>query len=318
MACAAATLLGGCALLRPVGLAPAPDPALPQKGDPPEVLYAKAQQLYAAQSWREAGEAFGQVWKDHPSSSWSADARYYEAECRYALGKWNGAFELYQGYLRTNPLSPHSAAIERRIYDMGVFVVEDGDGGFLGLFSFAGEGIDMLDYLVLQFPNGELADDALRFMADHEFRSGRPQDAVVHLQDLLDRYPGSEWALDARYRLARAWRAMNRGTKYDGDSLRRSAAHYRAWIDAATSGSRRAEYADLVPAAREELAEVEETLASKGIETADFYLYQGKVDASRAELRNVIRDYPGTNAAAEARRRLGADAPGAPEEARTQ
>lgn len=299
----AALTLPGCFLTRAVGLGPDPSPEEPQKGDPPDVLYEKGRAYYERRQWKAAGECFGKVWHDHPQSPFAADARFYEAECRYGMGKWNAAFEFYQGFLKAQPLSPHAPWIERRLYDMGVYVVQDGRRGF---FDTSGEGISMLEYLTEAFPNGDLADDALLFIADHEWRARRPEDAVARLHDLVDRYPASEWAYEARLRLAKAYKDMNRGARYDADSLRRSAAYYRAYIELVSSDAKRAgEYAAILDEARRELGEVEETLGQKGLEESDFYLAQGKVEGARAALRNVVRDWPATRAAAEARDRLG-------------
>jgi TolA-binding protein len=307
-AAAAALLTPGCFLTRAVGLGPDPDPAEPRSGDAADVLYEKGRAYFGQKQWKSAGECFGRVWRDFPQSPFAADARFYEAECRYGMGKWNAAFEFYQGFLKSQPLSPHAPLIERRLYDMGVFVAQDGRTGF---FDTSGEGIAMLEYLTQAFPNGDLADDALLFVADHEWRARRPEDAVARLHDLVDRYPGSEWAYEARLRLAKAYRDMNRGPKYDADSLRRSAAYYRAYIELVSSDPKRAgEYAAILEEARNELRDVEETLGQKGLEESNFYLAQGKVDGARAALRNVVRDWPETRAAAEARTRLGAGGDG--------
>lgn len=303
---ACAALLPGCAVTRAIGLGPDLDPDLPVAGDPPDELYRKGRTLFAAERWDEAADAFGRVWKDHPAAPLAADARFYEAESRYGQQKFNGAFELYKAYLKENPLSPHAPLIQRRLYDMGVWTIEEGRRGLLGIFDYSGEGVDMLEYLVNAFPNGDLADDALAYVADFEWRTRRPQDAVYHLHDLVDRYPSSEWALEGRLRLAKAYRDLNRGLAYDADALKRSAAQYRAYIELVSADRDRArEYADVLDRARTELGEVEETLARKTLAAADFYLYDGRTDAARAELRNVIREFPRSFAAEEARRRLG-------------
>ena len=49
---------------------------------------------------------------------------------------------------------------------------------------------------------------------------------------------------------------------------------------------------------------MQETLARKGIEAADFYLRTGQPEAARAELRNVVRDYPESDRAPEARAKI--------------
>ncbi len=276
----------------------------------PEELYDQARELFRQEEWDDAEDVFGDLWRDHPTSPFAADARFYEAESRYGRGKYNGAFELYKRFLEQHPLSPHSPLIQRRLYDMGTYLIEEGKNGIFGL-SYSDEGVKILDFLVSAFPHGDLADDALVYAADHEWRAEKPLHAIGHLHDLIDHYPGSEWALEARLRLARAYRDVNRGTKYDADALKRSKAQYLAYVDLVRADSaREREYADLLAAARHELALVEEELAQKMLDAADFYLRTGKVDAAQAELRNLAREHPGTRAANEALRRLGRDVAG--------
>jgi outer membrane assembly lipoprotein YfiO len=302
---AAALAAPGCFVTRAVGLGP--DPVVPSDA-PPEAIYAKGQQLFADQQWKDAGEAFGKLWRDFPKSDLASDAQFYEAESRYGQGKYAGAFELYKRYLKDWPLSPHAPLIQRRIYDIGTYTIEAGQHGFLGIFNYADEGVDELDYLVAAFPHGDLAARALFDMAAFEQNSHRTKDAINHLHDLVDGYPTSEWALEARLRLARAYREVNRGTRYDADALRRSAAEYRTYLERATSDPDRArEFAEQVATARSELAEVDDLLAQKHLEAADFYLRTGNPDAAAAELKSIVREHPTSRAAAEANRRLGVD-----------
>jgi len=296
---AALPLLCGCSIFRS---------STPEEST--EQMYERARELFRTEEWSDAEDIFADVWKDHPDSPLAADARFYEAECRYGRGKYNGAFELYRRFLDAHPLSPHAPLIQRRLYDMGTYIIEEGKEGLFGVLTYSEEGIAMLDYLVSAFPHGDLADDALVYAADHEWRSKQPLRAIGHLQDLIDHYPGSEWALEARLRLARAYRDVNRGSNYDADALKRSRAQYLTYIEIVSSdAAREREYADLLAQARQELAAVEELLAQKMLEAAEFYLRTDKPDAAQAELQNLVRDHPGTNAAAEARRRLGRDAP---------
>jgi TolA-binding protein len=272
----------------------------------PEQAYERARELFQQEKWSDAEDAFGEIWEDHPDHPLAADARFYEAESRYGRGKYNGAFELYKRFLEAHPLSPHSPLIQRRLYDMGTYLVEEGKKGLFGVLTYSEEGIQILDYLVSAFPHGDLADDALIYAASHEAEARQPLRAIGHLHDLIDRYPGSEWVLEARLRLARAYRDVNRGTRYDGDALRRSKAQYLTYVElVSTDAAREREYADMLAQARSELAEVEELLGRKMLEAADFYLRTNKPDAAQAELRNLVREHPGTTAAAEARRRLG-------------
>ena len=307
---AAALGAPGCFVTRPLGLGPDPSPDEVAKGDSAEVMYEKAQRLFAAQEWKQAAEAFHEVWTTFPKSRLAEDAQFYEADSRYGQGKYNGAFELYKRYLKDWPLSPHTPIIQRRIYDLGVYTIEAGKHGFLGIFDYSSEGVEELDYLVSAFPHGDLADDALIYMADFEFRNRMPNEAIGHLHDLIDNYANSEWALEGRFRLAKAYRELNRGSKYDADALNRAAAEYRTYIELVTADQARArEYAAQLAEARAELAAVDEELATKKLEASSFYVKAGNQVAARAELLNIVRDFPKTEAAGEARRRLGVETP---------
>jgi outer membrane assembly lipoprotein YfiO len=308
VACALAA--PGCFATRAIGLGPDPGPNEIVKGDTAAVMYEKAQRLYAMQEWKDAANAFNECWSKYPKSDLAQDAQFYEAESRYGQQKYNGAFELYKRFLKDWPLSPHAPMIERRLYDLGTYTIQAGQHGFLGIFDYAAEGVDYLDYLVAAFPHGDLADDALIYMADYEWRNRMPKEAIDHLHDLIDNYPNSEWALEGRLRLAKAYRDINRGTRYDADSLQRSAAQYKAYIELVTADQARArEYAAQLETARAELAGVEEELARKELEAAAFYLKAGNGEAARAELANVIRTDPASLAATDARRQLGLPEP---------
>lgn len=305
-----AAALPGCTYGRQLGILPKPGPEEVLDGDPPEVIYSKAQRLFAAEHWDDAAEAFAELWQEHPTHALAADARFYEAESRYGEGKYHGAYEKYKRYLGDHPLSPHAPLIQRRLYDIGTYLVQTGmEGWWLGMFKDTTEGVEVLDYLVSAFPNGDLADDALIFAADAEATMGSHERAIHHLQDLIDLYPGSEWALEARLRLGRSYRALNRGVHYDADALKRAHAELRSYIDLVERDpDRAAEYGELLDSARAEAQEILELLATKRLEQATYYLKTGKTEAAQQGLRNLVKEYPETEAAAEARRQLGLDA----------
>jgi outer membrane protein assembly factor BamD (BamD/ComL family) len=225
------------------------------------------------------------------------------------MGKYRGAFALYKSYLKEHPLSPHTPLVQKRLYDMGIYTMNAGSEGFLGILDYADEGIEMLEYLVDVFPYGDRADDALKQMSDYELTDRRPHSAIEHLKELLQFYPGSEWVLEARLDLARAYRALNRGAEYDSDVLMRSVAEYRAYIEIVSSDpARKIEYADRLAAAESERDGVIELLAEKSMAKADYYLRTGRTEAAKNQLLNTVRRFPGTVASDSARRQLGLDA----------
>ncbi len=267
--------------------------------------YEEARDLFRREEWKAAEGAFGRIWRADPDGPLAADARFYEAEARYGRGKYDGAFQLYKQYVENFPLSQHSPRVQQRLFDIGTFTLEGGQGTVLGVFSSTEGGVEYLEYLVSAFPNGDLADDALMRLADYEIGNRGEQSAITHLHDLLDYYPGSEWRLRARLELARAYRRLTRGTSYDGDALNRAAAQYRTYIEIVSADqARAADHASDLTAARSEYVEIQESLARKLLESAEYYLRTGKTDAARAQYRNVIREHPDSPVADEARAAL--------------
>lgn len=301
--------LAGCGLFRGAG------PYDVAKTDTAEDKWEKGRAAFDAEEWEKAGDAFHAVWTGNPGHPLAEDARFFEAECRYGMGKLYGAFVLYKSYLNDHPLSRHAPLVQRRLYDMGTYTIQQGRQGVLGLLDYAAEGAEMLEYLVSVFPNGDLADDSLKVMADWETSDDRALDAIEHLKELLQFYPGSEWALQARLDLARNYVSLNRGRDYDADVLQRALAEYRAYIDLVSSDPRRKqEYAAELARAEAERADVIERLAEKSLAKAEYYLRTNDADAAKAQLLSTIDRFPQTRAARSAREQLGlGDAPVAPE-----
>lgn len=283
-----------------------PGPGEVAKDATAEEIWEQGRALFAEGDWENAGDVFHECWSRFPTHELAGDAAFYEAESRYGMGKYRGAFVLYQSYLKDHPLSPHSPLVQKRLYDMGSYTMNAGRAGFLGLLDYSDEGIEILEYLVDVFPYGDHSDDALKEMADYEVADLQPHAAIEHLKELLQYYPGSEWVLEARLELARAYRTLNRGAEYDSDVLKRSLAEYRAYIEIVSSDpARKVEYADRLAKAESERDEVVELLAQKSMAKADYYLRTGQPEAAKNQLLNTVRRFPGTRSSMDARRQLG-------------
>ena len=270
-----------------------------------ERVFAEAEALREREEWDDARDLFRDVHEDYPGSPLAPEAQYRAAECAYRADRLYAAGELFAKYIEDRPLSPHVETVERRLYDIGDRLIEDGRRGLwgTGIFTTSEEGVHLLRRLATLLPTGTWADDALlrigRWYAEERDFVG----AEMTLDELLKDYPASEWRLEARFLLAWTFRTDNRGPAYDGEKLRRARAHFSEYLHQATRDpDRAAEYADRIAAAREEIAAIDADLARKALLRARFYRRSGRYGAALAVLREAARQWGATEPGGECAR----------------
>ncbi len=302
----------GCSTTNPGanGLPPPPDPETARKADAEAAAtYAKAAALMEKEEWDDARGLFKDVYQDYPGSPLAPEAQYLAAECSYRDGRFYGAGELFAKYAEDRPLSTHVEVVEKRLYDIGMRLIEDGKRGLwgLGIFTSSEEGVNVLRRLATLLPTGSYADDALLqigrwYAADRQFLS-----AEMTLDELLKDHPSSEWVLEARYLLAWTYRADNRGPEYDGEKLRRSRAQFSAFIELASSEPDRAlDNADRIAKAKDEVVAIDADLARKALLRARLYRRTGMDTAALTVLREAFRKWGGTEPGKECGRKADA------------
>jgi len=290
-----ALLAAGCASTG--GADPPPDPEALRVADAKAAaLFAKAEALRDGKDFGGARDLFGAVHEDYPSSPLAGEAQYQEAECAFADGSYFGAGELFAKYVEARPLSPHVQQVERRLYAIGEWLIEDGKRGLLGLpiFTTSDQGVNLLRKLQVLLPTGALADDALMRLGRWHAENRGYVEAEHALDDLLKTYPTSEWRLEARFLLAWCYRRDNRGPEYDGEKLRRARAHYLAYVEAASADPERAaEVRERIDAAKEAVKDIDADLARKALAHARLYRRSGNPRAAVFVLRSAVKRWGG-------------------------
>jgi len=303
---AAALAAAACASAPAVEAAP-PKPLDPKSLADAAALFDRATALREEGEWDDAKDLFQEVHEDFPASPLAEEAQFQAAECAYGGERFRGAGELFGKFVEDRPLSARIAVAEKRLYDVGDYLIEDGKRGLwgTGVFTTGEEGVSVLRRLATLLPSGTWADDALlrigRFYAEDRDFAG----AESTLDELLRSHPYSEWRLEARFLLAWTYREDNRGPEYDGEALRRARAHFRTYVEQASSDpDREREYADRIRAAREEIEAIDADLARKALARARLYGRMGRPQAALFVLQEAARQWgstePGKECAARA------------------
>lgn len=124
---------------------------------PPEELYAEAQQSFRAGELQDAVSLFGEVGRQHPYSSYAADAELMAAFANYERGNYDEAIVALDNFIAVRPGNPHLA------------------------YAYYLKALCYYDRIV----------DVGRDQA-------MTQQALIALNDVVSRFPDSEYARDAR------------------------------------------------------------------------------------------------------------------------
>lgn len=167
------------------------------------------------------------------------------------------------------------------------------------------DAIEILDRVWERMPGTRLGETALWLKAQYFFRSGQMDLAQDEYANLVTQYPGGRYTQIAMLRSAEAAEASFPGIRFDDRPLLEARERYEQ-LEAAFP----AFAADEQVAAR--LEGIEEQRANKDLDIARWYQRTDRTDAAIFYYRTLLRDWPDTLAAAEARRSL--EALGAAEE----
>ncbi len=322
LALAVATL-GGCTL-GPGSPPPVSTEGVRRAEDDAASLFARAEALRERGEWDEARSTFTAVTEDYPASPLATEAQFQAAECAYGARRWWPAGMAFGQFMEDRPLTEKVAIVEKRMYDIGDFLVEDGKRGLwgTGVFEYSDQGIQILRRLATVMPTGNYADDALMRIGRYYAEVRDFEGAEQTLDELLKNYPDSEWRLEARFLLAWVCREDNRGPEYDGRKLREARAHFRTFVDRASqTAAAKEEYADRIAAANAEVEAIDGDLARKALARAALYERMERPEAALFVLeeaaRTLGRTAPGRECAERAAalgKRLGVQRPAAPPE----
>jgi outer membrane protein assembly factor BamD (BamD/ComL family) len=266
-------------------------------------LFAEAGRAYKEKRYDDAVDLYEDVYEGWPNSTLAPEAEYWAAESLYHDEELYASFKAFKRFLELYKLYARIDKIEARLYRTGVRLIEEGRGGLLGMgiFRTSDQGVEVLRYLVEQFPNGRYPDDALMAIGRYHRWTPDLPGAVETFKTLLDRYPRSEWRLQARLLLAASYRELNRGAPYDPGALRNARVHYVKYAEEASADPARAtQFARRIELAKRRVVEIDETLGAHELLVARWYLHLEEVDAAAFYLTRAASIYAETEAGREA------------------
>lgn len=236
--------------------------------------------------------------KDNPEHERYLEALYLLGEAYFERRRFFQAYERYDEVAESTAGDLFYRAVRRSVDVARAFLSGEKRllWGFLLLPAYD-DGIEILDRVWEKVPGTRLGEQALKLKADYFFENGDMDLAQDEYVGLAREYPNGRYAQYALMRGAESASAAFPGVKFDDRALLDSEERYRQ-VEAL--------YPDL--AQRENVPQriegIRQQRAEKDLYVAQWYERTGQSGAAEFYYRLILRDYPNTLPAAEARSRL--------------
>jgi len=271
--------------------------------------FAKGEDLFQREKYTAAAKQFKQTARRWPNSSLAQDAMYQMAESQFFAHDYSTATETYDKLLKENANSPHLDKIIRRQFDIAQYwekhhqykphwpVTPNFIDNTRPLFDTLGRSLKIYENIRLNDPTGPLADDAIMATANSHFVRGRYNDADYSYELLRNEYPRSEHQYEAHILGLQCKLRKYQGADYDSTPLL-EAKKLSKQLKAQFAGK-------LSEEEKERLAITEATLqkqlADRDWKLAKFYEGQEHYGSAKFYYAKVLRKFPGTPIADQAR-----------------
>ena len=246
-------------------------------------------------------ESLSSSWLDkYPYHPLRAQALLLHGDAQVAQGNYYKSLFDYEAVCREFPGSGAFAlALERelevaRIYSSGT------KRRFLGFRFLEAEGEAAELYIRIQerAPGGKLAETAAIELGDHYYARGEMWLSSEMYDIFLENYPRSLWSSYAMQRLSESHLARFKGPRFDATGLLEAERTLTAYQKAHPTEAERA-------GAKELIERIDEQLAEKDLNAAQWYEKQQKLVSAKFMYRRVVEAYPRSAAARRAAARLG-------------
>ena len=289
-----------------------------------QTALTEGKRLYAAQEYSAAVKQFELASGRWPDSVIEQEALYYLACCHFFNDRYIDARESFVKMMEKYPNSPYMDDAVERMWAIGQYweqydvyrhhwtLTPNFHDKTRPWFDTRGHAIKTYENIQLFDPTGPRADDAIMATAGIHFRAQRYNDADHYYQLLRQEYPRSDFQFEAHLLGLQCKLLMYQGPDYDGTPLE-EAKRLDKQLRQQFGGRLTAQEQERLNQTR---AQVAAAIAQRDMTMARHYEKTAHYASARYYYRELVKNYPESSLAAEARTRLAeiSDKPDVPEE----
>ena len=267
--------------------------------DTPKEQLLYAMDFFEAKDYKKSLGEFMKIIKYYKRSEAASEAQYYIGRCYEEMDYPYQAFEAYQKVIDDYPFTQRIEEIVNRQFEIGNRLYEGEKTKFFGLrFKAIPEQIiDVYKKVVANAPYSQNASIAQFRIGELYKKISFYQEARDAFQKILDDYPDSPVAMEAKFQLALTASVASSGSGYDQSLAKQAQQEFDEFKRAHPDS-------ELVQKAEKEKKEIIEKRAEHYLQNAAFYERIGKYQSAAIYYNKILNEFPDVSSAPKALERL--------------
>ena len=267
--------------------------------DTPKEQLLYAMDFFEAKDYKKALGEFRKIIKYYKRSEAASEAQYYIGRCYEEMDYPYQAFEAYQQVINDYPFTQRTEEIVSRQFEIGNKLYEGEKTRFFGMrFKAIPEQIiDVYKKVVSNAPYSQNAPIAQFRIGELYKKISFYQEAREAFQKIIDDYPDSSVAMEAKFQLALTASAASSGSAYDQSLAIQAQKEFDEF-------KRDHPDSELVASVEKEKSQIIEERAEHYLQNARFYERIGKYQSAAVYYNKILDEFPTALSAPAALERL--------------
>jgi outer membrane protein assembly factor BamD len=263
--------------------------------DTPKEQMEWAMGFYESGDYKKAISELEKLIENYPNSIYTPSAQFDIGRAYEELEDYYQAFLAYQKTIDKYPYNERVEETIDRQYKIGSLFLDGQKAKIMGMkiLPAMDKATEILAQVVANAPYGRNADMAQFKVGEAYKKQELYEEAVLAYQKLIDDYPNSPLAEDAKYQIALCTYYVSRDPHYDQDFTDKAIGEYERLIKVTSD-------IELNKEAREALNRLREKKAKSAFETAKFYEKNRHYKSAIIYYKEIVENYNDTSIAAEA------------------
>ncbi len=270
-----------------------------EASDTPDKQFLYAKSFFDNEDYGRSLDEFKKLSSHFPETRYAALGQFYQAVSFERLGDIVGASEAYQFLIDRYPYSEHVDEAVAREFELAERMM-DGEGPSfmgIGMFSATDKAANLYKHIVRSAPYGPYGARAQYQLGHAYVKLGELAQAERAFQTVMDNYPNSPAASEAKYQIARVTYRSSLTEEYHMAKTEQAIQKFEGFAKTFPRS-------ELAYEANEMISELRAKKAKNVYDIGSFYQERSRYPSARLYYRDVLNQFPDTIYAAEAKLRL--------------